>query len=99
MVAWRERARPEGARAHEVRRDMLNQRDQLHNQRVNATVRPVTALAQDASAAPVRAARYGQRYACTSAAQLVWGEDAFSCRACRPAVGQGPTLLAKHDHG
>ena len=31
------------------------------NQRVNATVRPVTAFANYASAAPVRPARYAQR--------------------------------------
>jgi hypothetical protein len=34
-----------------------------HNQRVNAPVRPVTALANNASAAPGRPARYAQRYA------------------------------------
>jgi hypothetical protein len=33
------------------------------NTRMNATVRPVTALAKGASAAPVRPARYAQRWA------------------------------------
>ena len=35
----------------------------LSNPRVNAPVRPVTALAKNASAAPVRPARYAQRWA------------------------------------